>query len=392
MVRHRSVPRPKVLTPGDATSHFRPVLLDASSPKGLRDLEALAASSSVSAVHDTIEDQLDELIRCEEPAVAHSTGSLAASRRRICGGNPLWRWGTWVFYPWNGRLVHVLPREGFLRVRTDRNRNKIDRAQQRDLRERRIGVVGLSVGNSAAVTLAMEGVGGSFRLADFDTVGLSNLNRLRAGVDDLGVSKAVLAARQMFEIDPYLDIEVFTDGLTEESIGPFFDGVGGTHPLDLVVEECDTVWAKVAAREYARRRAVPVLMDANDRGLLDVERFDREPHRPLFHGRTGGSTSSDVARMNRGERLSFLLAVVDEPRLSPAMRDAVGEIGRSLSSWPQLASGVMLGGALVADTARRILLGELIPSGRTYVDLDELIPAIGPRSAPASVRVMEEVR
>ncbi|MGW6425214.1 ThiF family adenylyltransferase [Nocardia sp. NPDC055053] len=392
MVRYSSVPRPAVLTPGATTSHFRPVLLDASSPEGLRGLERLAASSSVSAVHDTIEDQLDELIRCEDPAVAHSAGSLAASRSRICGGTPLWRWGTWVFYPWSGRLVHVLPRADFQRVRSDRNRDKIDRGQQRDLRERRIGVVGLSVGNSAAVTLAMEGIGGSFRLADFDTVGLSNLNRLRAGVGDLGVSKAVLAARQMFEIDPYLDIEVFVDGMTEESIGPFFDGVGGTGPLDLLIEECDTVWAKVAAREYARRRAIPVLMDANDRGLLDVERFDLEPHRPLFHGRTGGSTSSDVARMNCGELLSFLLTVVDEPRLSPAMRDAVREIGRSLSSWPQLASGVMLGGAVVADTARRILLGELIPSGRTYIDLDELIPATGLRIAPEFGRAMEEVR
>ncbi|MFC9963398.1 ThiF family adenylyltransferase [Nocardia ignorata] len=392
MVPQRSVPRPAVLTPGAATSQFRPVLLDASSREGLRDLEALAASGAVGAVHDTIEDQLDELIRSEDPAVAHSADSLAVASHRISGGMPLWQWGTWVFYPWNGRLVHVLPREHFQRLRTDRNRDKIDRAQQHDLRGRRIGVVGLSVGNSAAVTLAMEGVGGSFRLADFDSLGLSNLNRLRAGVSDLGVSKAVLAARQMFEIDPYLDIELFTTGLTEESIGPFFDGVDGTAALDLLVEECDTVWAKVAAREYARRRGIPVLMDANDRGLLDVERFDLEPHRPLFHGRIGTSTSSDVARMDRGELLSFLLTVVDEPRLSPAMRDAIGEIGRSLSSWPQLASGVMLGGALVADTARRILLGEPIPSGRTYIDLDELIPALGQGISPEFVRAMEEVR
>ncbi|WP_175585466.1 ThiF family adenylyltransferase [Nocardia cyriacigeorgica] len=392
MVQDHSAPRPAVLTPGVATSDFRPVLLDASSSEALRDLEALAASSSVSAVHDTIEDQLDELIRSEDPAVAHSTDSLAACRRRICGETPLWQWGTWVFYPWSGRLVHVLPRDSFQRLRADRNRDKIDRAQQRDLRERRIGVVGLSVGNSAAVTLAMEGVGGSFRLADFDTLGLSNLNRLRAGVGDLGISKTVLAARQMFEIDPYLTIEVFADGLTEESIGPFFDGVDGTRPLDLLVEECDTVWAKVAAREYARHRAIPVLMDANDRGLLDVERFDLEPQRPLFHGRAGESTSSDVAKMDRGELLSFLLEVVDEPQLSPAMRSAIGEIGRSLSSWPQLASGVMLGGALVADTARRILLGEPIPSGRTYIDLDELIPADGAAHSPASVLGMEEAR
>ncbi len=390
MVRHRSVPRPAVLTPGAATSHFRPVLLDASSRQGLRDLESLAASSAVRAVHDTIDDQLDELIRCADPGVAQSSDSRAQARRRICGEIPLWQWGTWAFYPWNGQLVHVLPRAEFQRVRADRNRNKIDRAQQRDLRARRIGVVGLSVGNSAAVTLAMEGVGGSFRLADFDAVGLSNLNRLRAGVGDLGVSKAVLAARQMFEIDPYLDIEVFTDGLSEDSIGPFFDGVDGSGSLDLLVEECDTMWAKVAAREYARSRAIPVLMDTNDRGLLDVERFDLEPGRPLFHGRTGETTSSEVARMSRGERLSLLLEVVDEPRLSPAMRVAIGEIGRSLSSWPQLASGVMLGGALVADTARRILLGELVPSGRTYVDLDELIPAIG--LAPEFERAMEVVR
>ena len=134
------------------------------------------------------------------------------------------------------------------------------------------------------------------------------------------------------------------------------------------------MWAKVAAREYARRREIPVLMDANDRGLLDVERFDLEPRRPLFHGRIGGTTSAEVAGMNRDELLSLLLAVVDEPRLSPAMRDAIGAVGATLSSWPQLASGVMLGGALVADTARRILLGEPIPSGRSYIDLDELIP------------------
>ncbi len=390
MVRHRSVPRPAVLMPGPAIAPFRPVLLDASSEEGLRDLESLAVSGAVRAVHDTIEEQLDELIRCADPAFAHTADTLGAWRRRICGEIPLWRWGTWVFYPWNGQLVHVLPRAAFERVRADRNRDKIDRAQQRDLHACRIGVVGLSVGNSAAVTLAMEGVGGSFRLADFDTVGLSNLNRLRAGVGDLGVPKAVLAARQMFEIDPYLDIEVFTDGLTEDSIGPFFDGVDGSGTLDLLVEECDTVWAKVAAREYARSREIPVLMDTNDRGLLDVERFDLEPRRPLFHGRTGGITASQVARMTDGEKLSLLLDVVDESRLSPVMRVAIGEIGRSLSSWPQLASGVMLGGALVADTARRILLGELIPSGRTYVDLDELIPAI---SLSAELeRALEEVR
>ena len=37
------------------------------------------------------------------------------------------------------------------------------------------------------------------------------------------------------------------------------------------------------------------------------------------------------------------------------------------------ASAVALGGALVTDTARRILLGELNESGRYYVDMHQII-------------------
>ena len=137
------------------------------------------------------------------------------------GARP-WDYGTWAWYPWSGRLVHVLPREEFRLVRTDRNRGKIDRPEQRRLLDKRIGVIGLSVGNSAALTLAQEGVAGAFKLADFDTLSVSNLNRLRAGLHQIGVNKAVLAARQMFEIDPYLDIEIFPAGLTEDTVKEFF--------------------------------------------------------------------------------------------------------------------------------------------------------------------------
>ncbi|GGK36603.1 ThiF family adenylyltransferase [Nocardia camponoti] len=385
MVGHHSVARPPELASGTATARFRPMLFDASSEEGLSELRALIASSKVNAVYDTIDDQLNELISCANPSVDHSTTSLAEARQRILGDTPAWRWGTWVFYPWRGELAHVLPRTSFHRVRTDRNRGKLDQPSQERLRERRIGVIGLSVGNSAALTLAMEGVGGSFRLADFDTVGLSNLNRLRAAVTDLGASKAVLAARQMYEIDPYLEIEVCPDGVTSQSIAAFFDGVNGDAPLDLLVEECDTVWVKLAAREFARRRGIPVLMDTNDRGMLDVERFDIEPLRPLLHGHVGALTSADVAQMSEQEQRSTLLSMVDERGLSQAMRDAIGAIGTSLSSWPQLASGVMLGGAVLTDTARRILLGEAVVSGRTYIDLDELIGA-------KSARLLEVIR
>ncbi|MER7764272.1 ThiF family adenylyltransferase [Streptomyces sp. NPDC097619] len=361
---------------GPEDESFRPVLFDAADPGTASALDRLRDSGRIREVHDSVEEQLTELVTCLDPGTDRSERGLATASEAARAGLPADRYGTWAWYPWSGRLVRVLPRESFRLVRTDRNRDKITRAEQAALLHRRIGVIGLSVGECAALTCAMEGVGGSFRLADFDRLGLSNLNRLRGGVHELGQEKAVLCARRMYELDPYLDVEVHRRGVTEESVAEFFaDG------LDLLVEECDTPWVKVAAREHARRRRIPVLMDANDRGLLDVERFDLEPTRPLCHGRIGTTTSADVAGLDRAAQIRFLLDIVDEDGLSPAMTDALGRIGTSLSSWPQLASGVMLGGALVTDAARRILLGGHLPSGRYYVDLDRLL-APGRSSVP----------
>ncbi|MGW3521046.1 ThiF family adenylyltransferase [Streptomyces hydrogenans] len=359
----------------------RPTLLRAAEEDDRAALDGLLTSGAVRERHDRVDEQLAELVRSLRPHDVLTGRRLECAVDEFTGGVELSRYGTWAWYPWSGRLVHVLPRDEFRRVRTDRNRGKIAAAEQQGLLARRIGIVGLSVGNCAALTCAMEGVGGAFRLADFDALSLSNLNRVRGGVHDLGLSKTVLCARQMYEIDPYLDIELWHDGLTEDTIDAFFGAAD--RPLDLVIEECDTPWVKTVTREHARRHGVPVLMDTNDRGLLDVERFDLEPDRPLFHGRGGDLTAEEVRRLAPADALAYLLRICDESRLSPSMKAALGLIGHTLSSWPQLASGVMLGGALVTDTARRILLGAPVPSGRYCVDLEELVGAVDHERVPA---------
>ncbi|WP_395293744.1 ThiF family adenylyltransferase [Kitasatospora hibisci] len=348
---------------------WTPVLFDRSDPNDRHVLDELLDSGLVREVHDTIEAQLDELICSREPVLRGDPGRIAARRvGQLAGVSPR-DYGRWAWYPWSGRLVHVLPRDEFRLVRTDRNRGKIERPAQRRLLDHTVGVVGLSVGNASAITLALEGIGSRFKLADFDAFSLSNLNRLRAGVHDLDVNKAVITARQMFEIDPYLDIEIHTDGLTEENLDAFLTG------LDLLVEECDTPYVKIAARERARALRIPVVMDCNDRGMLDVERFDLEPGRPLLHGVIGDVSSAALKSLSQQERVDLILAMVDAERISPELRASFAQLGTTLSSWPQLASGVALGGALTAEAARRILLGGDCPSGRFYVDFAELITA-----------------
>ena len=69
-------------------------------------------------------------------------------------------------------------------------------------------------------TLAHEGIGGELRLADFDVLDLSNLNRVAGGVADVGVSKVVLAAREVAELDPYVRVVAFPGAACEERRSP----------------------------------------------------------------------------------------------------------------------------------------------------------------------------
>ena len=81
-----------------------------------------------------------------------------------------------------------------------------------------MAVAGLSVGRAVVSTMAHEGIGGELRIADFDVLDLSNLNRLSGGVADVGVNKVVLAAREVAELDPYIRVVAFPGGVEETTI------------------------------------------------------------------------------------------------------------------------------------------------------------------------------
>ncbi len=280
-------------------------------------------------------------------------------------------------YRWRRTVVGVLGPTGYRRVRLDRNRNLITEAEQRRLEHLSIGVIGLSVGHSIAHTLAAQGLCGRLRLADFDDLDLSNLNRVPATVFDLGVNKAVTAARRIAELDPYVDVEVVDTGVTPENIDRFLDG------LDIVVEECDSLDVKVTVRAAARRRRLPVLMATSERGLVDVERFDLQPDRPLFHGLLGNIDSRELAGLSSRQKVPYVLRLLEAGMLSARGAASLVEVGHTLSTWPQLGGDVIVGAAAVAEAVRRIGLGEPLESGRTRVDVSEALSGLGePRAVP----------
>jgi hypothetical protein len=187
-------------------------------------------------VFDTLMIQLQELIKIKHPSIKLSAQQIVEKIDEHLKGVLPKEYGVWCFYPWSGRMVHLPDREEFIALRTSRNIYKIT-PQERDLLgEKKIGVIGLSVGQSVSLTLAMERICGELRLADFDKLELTNLNRIRTGVHNLGLEKVYAVAREIAEIDPFIKIKCFEQGVTEENIDSFFNDGG---KLDLLVEESD---------------------------------------------------------------------------------------------------------------------------------------------------------
>ncbi|HVJ21400.1 MAG TPA: Rv1355c family protein [Polyangiaceae bacterium] len=369
---------------------WEPVILPASDGGAQAEVRRLVEEGHVAAAYDTLLHQLRELVDTRNPARKATPAELshlvvAHLRRRDSD-----RYGNWVYYPWSRNLVRILPEDEFRELRTSRNRNKITAEEQAKLRSLRLGIVGLSVGQATAVTLALEEVGGEYLLADFDGLDLSNMNRLRAGVHDIGVNKAVLTARQIFEINPYARIRVFPKGIDESNIEEFL--VGG-RPLDLLFEECDDLAMKIRLRERAREHRIPVLMETSDRGLIDVERFDLEPDRPVLHGLIGDVRASTLKGLTTYEKVPIVLQIIGAATLSSRMAASLIDVETTLKTWPQLASHVMLGGALNTDTARRLALGQFQRSGRYYIDFEGHInDSVDGTPAPAGSYAVEGAR
>jgi hypothetical protein len=338
-------------------------------------LNALISSRPGITIFDTIDGQLAELIRLNHPQQRLTKEESAALVTAHVNGNTN-QYGVWVYFPWSDKLVHTLDEEEFAQVRTSRNIYKITPEEITVLKSKKIGIIGLSVGQSIALTLAMERTCGELRLADFDEIELSNMNRIKVNIQDLGLNKAIVAARQIAELDPFINVVCFEKGITLDTIDDFFTAGGN---LDVLVEECDGIDIKILARIKAKALQIPVVMDTNDKGMLDVERFDLEPDRPIFHGKvaelealTETELTSKLNSLTIPEKIGYLGKIIGFENLSVAMQKSVGEMNKTIVGWPQLASAVTLGGAMITDISRKILLNQFTQSGRYFVDFDEL--------------------
>ena len=269
------------------------------------------------------------------------------------------QYGNWMYFPLRKKCIQILPQSDFIQLRTCRNRLKITRDEQLELSLKSIAIVGLSAGNAVANALVTERICGRVVLFDFDKCEISNLNRLNAGLFDIGLNKCVITANSILEKDPYIEVEIHETGfLNSKSHASIIESV------DLVIDECDSFDIKIILREMSKEYRKPLLMHTSERGITDVERFDIVENLPIFHGLLSGVDIEDKRQV--------LLSIINPKIVSERMRLSFSELGKSLKSWPQLATEVYAGGANLAAIARMILLNQKVNGGRYFFNIEEV--------------------
>lgn len=367
-----------MITDNYQSDKVEPVIVDMESSSDAEKQLKVLLDQPVVRFMDVYDEQLAELFISDNAQLYKST--LEVKREAIGRyfkeykkSRPTWKLGAWVYYPWSGTLVHMLGREQFIKLRTIRNQFIVSPEEQQIYTAFNIGCAGMSVGSNGAAAIVLTGGSHQLKIADGAVFSGSNLNRVRTGVESVGLPKTVIVARELYEMNPYVSIDIHSGNITSENIESFFDK---PWKLDCVVDEIDDVIAKIRLRIEARKRGIPVIMvtEPGDTVVLDVERFDINKDLPLFHGliKNPEKIAKQGSFSNEREKIKNIVKIIGVRNLPIRDQEAALKVGSVIPSAPQLGSTAMIAGGIIAYAARQIATGAPLRSGRKKVDINSL--------------------
>lgn len=315
---------------------------------------------------------LEDLFLIRNPRfkfIPDHTAEVQAFTEEYCAGKSLEEVGEWFYFPWNKTLAHYLPHDEHQEIRTARNRNIITKEEQEKFYGLTVAYAGLSVGSHGAVTVALMGGARHIKIADPDEVSPSNLNRIREDFLSVGRKKTDLVKEYVYQLNPYAQIEVFANGVTEDTIDAFLTGA------DVLVEETDNLEMKIRLRLAARERNIPVVMatDNGDNIIVETERFDLDNTKQLFNGVIGDVTLEMFKSFHPSELPKLATKIAGPHLVTERMMSSLLQVGREIYSWPQLGDAATLSGVAIAYILKRLSLGQPVTEEKCEVSLDAII-------------------
>jgi hypothetical protein len=248
-----------------------------------------------------------------------------------------------------------------------------------------VGFVGVSVGGNLLEGWLREARPRRVKIADPDWVELTNLNRgermsLRHAVaprsarfdrsnpyDVPRIAKAEYIAYEQQLVDPYLEIDVYKEGVNRENLERFFAGGDGEPPIDVLVEEMDNLDLKVLVRQVARQHGVDVVMlsDFGHQAHLWWNPFSERADAPLGFGADDATLLAALERTKTGDRakvFQFVAALCGDDFAGDQFADWIAGRGEQpTGSLPQSGATAMASGAIGGKEIALRVLGHPVP-------------------------------
>lgn len=350
-----------------------PIIIKMQNKNSASELSDLVKKERIVEVIDNYGEQYAELLLSKNAHLYRAnykvqSSSISKILDEHYGSKKSWELGSWVYYPWNGNLVHVLAQADFEELRTIRNRDLITAEEQAVVADFTAACFGMSVGSAGALALAISGISRKIKLIDGAVISGSNLNRILTGVVNVGKKKCEVIGHQIYEMNPYSTIEYY-DQVDKDNIGDILEDT------DIVLDEIDDIEMKIRIRLEARKRSIPAVMatELADTIMLDIERFDHQPGRQLFHGMIPDVDKlADNPPENHREWTKHAVSIIDPVNMPMKMQKSLLKIGSTIVTHPQLGSTVMVTGGVLAFAVKNIALKKHpLESGRYVISLEK---------------------
>lgn len=360
---------------------FAPIIISPSLPTDQEKLLEITYNNQTLKVIDTFNNQLEELFQIRHPKHKNNAREIDQFTNNYLNSNNSEKLGKLVYYPWNNTLVHILSESEFFELRTARNIPLISKKEQKNFSNLNVGIIGLSVGNSIALSIAYSGGANTMKLADPDHFELSNLNRVRVPLANLGENKTVVAAKQIYEINPYANLALFPEGVTANNLKEF---MLEKPKIDVIIDEADDIVLKFHLRLAARALGIPLVM-ATDNGYnvdIDVLRFD-------LNKNAGGMKDapwveiddvieslqiSEPVELTTEQEVDLINQLIGIDNVSTHMQDAsILKIKQKIAGWPQLAISSFIGGGMASYATKQIAISSSIKRNKSTFSLHSLL-------------------
>ncbi|MFA7314817.1 MAG: ThiF family adenylyltransferase [Candidatus Magasanikbacteria bacterium] len=311
---------------------------------------------------DNLQDQLEELCEIRNPELRDDKAKMSEMKNKFVLENK----DKFVYFyiPSRKSCHKILEEEWYFELRTARNKNLITLEEQNKFRKTKVAFAGLSVGSNMVRMCALQGGPKQINIADMDVLGLSNLNRIMAGVHDLGRKKTEVVAEYVCEVDPFLQINLFSEGINEQNVEDFVRI--NNELVDVIVDEVDDIKSKIALRKMADKYKKPLISVADnaDGVIIEVERYDKDFTFATFAKRLEILQSfGNPQEMTIEDKARAITKFIGIENIDTDMLLSVSEVGKTLYSWPQLGGAAVLSGLVGSFLIRKIVNGSNIKSG-----------------------------